>query len=76
MPPRRRSTSSMKKVAPPPAPPAPGAEVTESVCPVCGGRVVDGVEYTETATAHKMKKTGIYCTRCGVKFEFMPPRKV
>lgn len=51
-------------------------EPQEGKCPVCGGRVLNASEYRETATGHKMSATGIHCTRCGIKYQFIPPAEL
>lgn len=47
----------------------------KSICPVCRGDVVSGSEVVETERGHKQKDLGIFCTSCGIRFEFMPPRQ-
>ena len=45
-------------------------------CPVCGGNVVEKVDIKEGDRRHYMRPDGLHCTKCGIKFEFMPPEGV
>lgn len=42
-------------------------------CPVCGGNIMEKVDIKENDRQHFMKPEGLYCTKCGIKFEFSPP---
>jgi C4-type Zn-finger protein len=51
-------------------------EILEEVvatCPVCGDVVVEGRRRKEIGHGHSMTLMGIWCRRCGVKFQFAPP---
>lgn len=69
LPPKRRTSLRMSVVENPTDPHV----SQEGKCPVCGGRVASTSEYEETATGHKMNRTGIHCLNCGIKFQFIPP---
>lgn len=76
MPPGRKSSLSMKAVQLPKSVTFMVTDGDKSSCPVCGGDVVHGTEVVETATGHRQKDIGIFCQKCGIRYEFMPPKKV
>lgn len=77
LPPRRKSSLSMKAVQ---LPKSIAFTVIDdgnkSTCPVCGGEVVSGSEVVETERGHKQRDLGIFCRKCGIRYEFMPPKNV
>jgi len=75
LPPKRKSSLSMKAVQLPKTITFMVTDGEKSVCPVCGGDVVSGSEVVETERGHKMRDIGIFCTKCGVRFEFLPPKR-
>lgn len=75
-PPRRRSSLNMKAVQLPKTITFVVTSGEKSTCPVCGGDVVSGTEVVETERGHKSKDIGIFCKRCGIRYEFMPPKQV
>jgi transcription elongation factor Elf1 len=75
IPPGRKSSLSMKAVQLPKTITFMVTDGEKSTCPVCGGDVVSGSEVVETERGHRQKDLGIFCTSCGIRFEFMPPKK-
>lgn len=76
VPPGRKSSLSMKAVQLPKTITFMVTGDEKSTCPVCGGDVVSGSEVVETERGHKQRDLGIFCQRCGLRYEFMPPKKV
>lgn len=75
LPPGRKSSLNMRAVQLPKTITFIVTDGEESVCPVCSGKVVRGSEVTETERGHRQKDIGVFCTKCGIRFEFMPPKK-
>ena len=73
--PPKKSSLSMKAVQLPKTITFMVTDGEKSVCPVCCGDVVSGSEVVETERGHKMRDIGIFCTKCGIRYEFMPPKK-
>lgn len=76
LPPKRKSSLSMKAVQLPKTITFMVTDGEKSVCPVCGGDVVSGSEVVETERGHKQKDIGIFCQKCGIRYEFMPPPRI
>lgn len=72
MPSGRKSSLSMKAVQLPKTITFVVTDGEKSVCPVCGGDVVSGSEVVETERGHRQKDIGIFCQKCGIRFEFRP----
>jgi len=51
-------------------------EEKSGTCPVCGGKVMEKLEIKEGSRSHSMTSEGLHCTRCGIKYEFMPPNGI
>ena len=77
IPPRRKSLRDMKKVSVPPKPITFARDAPKGFCAVCGGEIVETKQTHEGEDGrHSMRSSGLHCSKCGIKYEFMPPDSV